>query len=67
MAEQTTIHFVADTEIKDLVAQWAAADDRSVSWIIRYCIEQERLRRATGNGHQPQPERRPVTRPQAAS
>lgn len=67
MAESLTASFYTEVETKALVEKWAAEDDRSFSWMINYCIKQEALRRATGNGHQPQPERWPVPRPQAAS
>lgn len=49
MAEEnasTTISFVADKEIEDLLKQWAAEDDRSVSSLLRRLVDAERQRRA---------------------
>lgn len=47
MPEPTTISFVADTDLKAILEQWAKDDDRSVSSVIRFCIDQERKRRET--------------------
>lgn len=42
------ITFYADPELKALVHRWAKEDDRSVSNVIRRCIERERQRREDG-------------------
>ena len=41
MSEQITISFVGTTKIKKLLEQWAAQDDRSVSYIMRKILENE--------------------------
>lgn len=41
----TTICFMATTEQKALLEQWAAADDRSASYILRQILKREAQRR----------------------
>lgn len=41
----TTICFMGTVEIKAQLEQWAAADDRSVSYILRQILKREAQRR----------------------
>ncbi len=55
--EPLTISFIGTRELKELLEEWAKADDRSVSYIIRKALENEAERRAAlkaqeeKNGH----------------
>lgn len=55
MADGTEITFYANTKIKALLVEWARESDRSVSYIVRGLIEDERQRReddaSNGNSH----------------
>jgi hypothetical protein len=50
----TTICFMGTAEQKALLERWAAADERSVSYMLRQLIKQEAQRRA-------QAQEKPVT------
>lgn len=54
--EPVTISFVATIDLKALLQQWAAAEDRSVSYVMRQILVQEAQRRQT----QPQAGNRPA-------
>ncbi|MCL4299478.1 MAG: hypothetical protein KJ077_27325 [Anaerolineae bacterium] len=59
MSEPTTISFVGTTELKAMLEQWAKADDRSVSYVMRQILTKEAERR-----RQVEPtEAKPVTQP----
>ena len=45
MRETITASFIITAEQKDLLEQWAAADDRSVSYIMRQILKAEAQRR----------------------
>lgn len=45
----TTICFMATAEQKTLLEKWAAADDRSVSYIMRQILKRETQRRQNSN------------------
>lgn len=45
MSEPITISFVGTTEQKTLLEQWAKADDRSISYIMRQILSREAQRR----------------------
>lgn len=49
MTEQKSLSFVANTEIERNLKQWAAADDRSVSYVLRKILEAEAKRRKAEN------------------
>ena len=53
MSEPITISFVGTTDLKALLEQWAAQDDRSVSYVMRQILAQEAQRR---KAQRPQPE-----------
>jgi hypothetical protein len=55
MSEPITISFVGTTEQKTLLEQWAAEDDRSISYIMRQILKREAQRRK-----QPQTEQKSV-------
>lgn len=46
MSEPITISFVGTQELKDILKQWAARDERSISYVIRQILKQEIRRRA---------------------
>ena len=46
MSEPITVSFVATIELKRLLEQWAAQDDRTVSATLRRILEAESRRRA---------------------
>jgi hypothetical protein len=46
MADWTTVTFSLLPEQKKLLEEWAQADDRSVSYILRQLIAREQVRRA---------------------
>lgn len=48
MNEPQTISFVGTTEIKQLLEQWARAEDRSISATLRQILAQEATRRQEG-------------------
>ena len=45
MSETVTASFVITTEQKACLEQWAAADDRSVSYVVRQILQAEAQRR----------------------
>lgn len=45
MSEPATICFVGTVELKAQLEQWAAEDDRSVSYIMRQILNRETQRR----------------------
>jgi hypothetical protein len=55
MSEPATICFVGTTELKATLEQWAAEDERSVSYIMRQILKREAQRRK-----QPQAEQKPI-------
>lgn len=46
MKDPKTISFVGTKQIEMLLKQWAAADDRSVSYVIRQILEAAAKKRA---------------------
>jgi hypothetical protein len=49
----TTICFMGTAEQKALLERWAAADERSVSYMLRQIIKQEAQRRAQAQEQKP--------------
>lgn len=45
MSEPATICFVGTLELKNMLEQWAADDDRSVSAVMRQILKREAQRR----------------------
>jgi hypothetical protein len=45
MRETVTASFIITIEQKDLLEQWAAEDDRSVSYVVRQILKVEAQRR----------------------
>ena len=57
MSEPATICFVGTTELKTMLEQWAAEDDRSMSYVMRQILTREAQRRMQAQ----RPELKPVT------
>ena len=54
MSEPATICFVGTTELKTMLEQWAAEDERSVSYIMRQILKREAQRRKQPQTNQKQ-------------
>ena len=55
MSEPATICFVGTAELKELLEQWAAEDERSVSYIMRQILKREAQRRKPSKALQTKP------------
>jgi hypothetical protein len=51
----TTVCFMATTEQKTLLEQWASAEDRSVSYMMRQILKREAQRRSQAQPVLPKP------------
>jgi hypothetical protein len=55
MSESITISFVGTRELKTLLEKWAAADDRSVSYVMRQILRKEAQCREQAQAPKQQP------------
>ena len=55
MQDQKTMSFVLNTRLEELLKQWAAEDDRTISATLRQILERETQRRKQPQKEQPQP------------